>query len=162
MERQEGRTKMKKALALMMVVCVLLFVFIGAGTVTYTTGTRPEIKTVRWDWLSTAGGAADLATTEKVNGQILRIDFIPDAGGTQPTNLYDVVINDADGVDIAQGLGADCPNDSTRTQVPVLTDGNNGNMAPIVCDSKLNCVVSNGGDSKGGQVIIYFKGELYT
>lgn len=76
-----------------------------AGTVTATEVTHTGIKKVTFAWTSDAAGAADGTTTGYYTGQILRMVAAPGAGVDQPTDLYDVVVNDADGTDVLMGAG---------------------------------------------------------
>lgn len=77
----------------------------------------------------------------------MRAIFDPDAAGTQPTDQYDVFVNDADGYDVLGGAGANLSNAANvyKTQ----------NDGLACCTSKLTLSVSNAGDSKGGVVILY-------
>jgi len=127
-----------------------------AGTVTTTYSETRTVKKVSIDWLSDASGDATV-DTKALSGQILRVVFKPDSGGTQPTNLYDVVLNDADGLDVLAGLGANLANNANTQVVPVVTDGNAGNMAPVAVDGVLSLAVSNAGDAKGGEIHIYMR-----
>jgi hypothetical protein len=81
-----------------------------AGTVTLIENVIGSVKKIEWDWLSDAAGDADQESVEVYNGELLFAAYTPDGGGTQPTNLYDVVVNDADGVDILGGDGIDKSN----------------------------------------------------
>lgn len=128
-----------------------------AGTVTITDQKHKSIRRIELDWLSDASGDVSGTDTDTVTGQILRVVFIPDSGGTQPTNLYDVVLNDADSLDVLAALGANLSNTTSTQVVPVVTNGTAGNMAPMVVDSVLSLVVSNAGNAKGGKVILYVR-----
>lgn len=127
-----------------------------AGTVTITYDETETVRKIKLDWLSSAGGAAD-GVTKKLSGQILRVIFKPDAAGTQPTDLYDVVLNDEESVDVLAGLGANLSNANTTQVVPVVTDGNNGNMAPMAVSDKLTLAVTNAGNAKGGEITLYLR-----
>ena len=120
-----------------------------AGTVTVAETTYTTVKKIYWDWLSTAGGAADLITVNPYDGLIERVAFIPDAAGTQPTNLYDVTITDVDNLDVLAGLGADLSN--AATVVKTHADG----LTAAV--GKLTLNVTNAGNAKGGVVILYLR-----
>lgn len=116
-----------------------------------------SVKVLRFDWLSDdAAGTAAGASTKVVNGQILRIDWISDGVDT-PDNLWDSTLLDADGVDVMLGLGADIAVAATQTEVPIVTDGNNGNMAPIAVDSILTLAVAAAGNAKVGAVVVYYR-----
>lgn len=82
-----------------------------AGTVTITEErlVSSAVKKVTFAWSSSAGGAADGTSTYTYNGAILAALFAPNLGATQPDNGYDVLVNDADGIDVlnAQGLNRD-------------------------------------------------------
>src|SRR3972149_747282 len=84
------------------------------GTVTVTEETYGSVKKVLFDWLSVDGGGdagkARKTTTNAYNGVLERAIFVPDGGGTQPTNAYDVTVEDEDGYDVLIGLGADLSN----------------------------------------------------
>jgi len=125
-----------------------------AGTVTRTEETHLSlsVKKIKFDWLSSAGGAADDATTRKFTGVLERAVFVPDSGGTQPTNLYDVVVNDDDGNDVLMGQGANLSNAAT---VQALAS-----VLGVFTQSKLTLAVTNGGAAKGGIVYLYFRGEV--
>lgn len=121
-----------------------------AGTVTVTETRHTTVKRILWDWLSTAGGAADLVTTKAYDGLIERAVFIPDGGGAQPTNLYDVTVTDPDGVDVLAGLGADLSNAATVVKT-------HANGLTAVSGQVLTLNVTNAGNAKGGQVILYLR-----
>jgi len=127
-----------------------------AGTVTITYSETRTVKKVTFDWTSDAAGDAT-ADSKALSGQILRVCFVPDSGGTQPTDLYDVVLNDADGLDVLQGLGANLSNTTASNVVPIVTDGTAGNAAPVAIDGVLSLSVSNAGNAKGGKVILYLR-----
>jgi len=127
-----------------------------AGSVSITYSETRTVKKITLDWTSNASGDATV-DTKALSGQILRVCFIPDSGGTQPTDQYDVVLNDADGIDVLEGLGANLSNSTSTDVVPVVTDGNAGNMQPVAVDGVLSLAVSNAGNSKGGKVILYIR-----
>ena len=128
-----------------------------AGSVTLTYSETRTIKKVVWDWTSDASGDVSGTDTVTLSGQIMRVVFKPDSGGTQPTDLYDIVINDEEGVDVLAGLGANLSNSTASQVVPILTNGTDGNSSPMVIDGKLSLVVSNAGNAKGGEVHMYMR-----
>ena len=117
-----------------------------AGTVTTieqtTVGT---IKRLKFTWVSSAGGAADATTAVPFDGDIICATFVPDGGGTQPTNLYDVTLLDADSVDVLNGLGANLSNAATVNKLK-----SDGLLA--VAGQTLTLSVTNAGNAKGGVV----------
>ena len=121
-----------------------------AGTVTKSELTVFSVKKVAFTWLSDGTGLATSTTTSPFTGMIQRVIQLPDGGGTQPTTLYDVVVNDSDGVDVLHGLGADLSN-----AVPTIKDYTHGVGA--VVNSTLSLSVTNAGINKGGKTIIYLR-----
>lgn len=121
-----------------------------AGTVTVTEARAKDwpISKVTFTWLSSAGGAADGTTTYAYTGKVVRVVNVPDAAATQPTDLYDVTILDADSADVLAGAGANVSNAAkTQTVSPVLLGA--------VVESLLTLGVTNAGNAKGGQTIVY-------
>lgn len=115
-----------------------------AGTVTTTEGKLKQfpVKEIKFEWTSSAGGAADATTTDGYNGVIVEVQIVP--GGTTPTDLYDVVITDANSIDVLYGTGANCSNANTVILKPNC----------YIVNSKLTLAVTNAGASKTGTVIV--------
>lgn len=109
-----------------------------------------DIRKIQWDWLSTAGGAADLATSLVYTGRVIQAVFEPDSGGTQPTDLYDVTVTDADGYDVLNGLGANLSNAAAVVKVQEDKLG-------AVYSSALTLNVTNAGNAKGGKVTLLLR-----
>ena len=121
-----------------------------AQVVTLTEKKSTSVRKISWDWLSTNLGVVTSASVNTYDGVLERAVFIPDAAGTQPTNAYDVTITDSDSTDVLAGLGADLSNAATVTKV-------HSNGLGAVAGSVLTLNVSNAGDAKGGQVILYLR-----
>ena len=121
-----------------------------AGTVTREEIGYTSVKKIVFDWLSDAYGNATSTSTNSFTGLLQRVVQIPDAAGTQPTDQYDVVVNDSDSVDTLHGLGANLTN--AATVVKDYTDG-----IGAVVNSTLSLSVSNAGNAKGGKTIIYLR-----
>ena len=120
-----------------------------AGTVTVSEERHSSIKKIHWNWTSTNGGAADLATTYAYDGQILDVVTIPGAAGVQPTDNYDITITDEDGIDVLGGQGANRSN-ATSQHILQSTFG-------AVASDKLTLNVTNAGNAKSGEVILYIR-----
>lgn len=120
-----------------------------AGTVVVTEERLGNIHKVLFDWTS-ASGAADAITTNVYTGEILRAVQIPSAGGTQPTDAYDVVVTDSDGADALVGLGANLSNAAQTSKT-----GKDGLGA--IANTKLTLAVTNAGNAKVGKTILYIK-----
>jgi len=115
-----------------------------AGTVTKTEIQHAKVLEVKFAWTASAGGAADATSTYAYSGQIVECIIVP--GGATPSNLFDVVITDANSVDVLHGLGADCSNADTT----VLAAG-----LGCVSNSVLTLAVTNAGNAKTGAVILH-------
>jgi hypothetical protein len=122
-----------------------------AGTVTTTEVNWARVKKVTFVWTSSAGGAADATTSQSYTGEIIRAVQIPDSGGTQPTDLYDVVVTDGDGADVLHGTGANLSN-AAATNKHGAKDG-----LGTVVNSTLTLAVTNAGNAKGGKTIVYIR-----
>ena len=109
------------------------------------------LKKVKATWASDTAGAASATTSNKYSGVIVRAIFTPDGGGTQPTDAYDVVINDADGYDLLNGLGANLSNAATVQKT--MNDG-----LTYMLGSTLAFSISNAGETKGGIITLYILG----
>lgn len=120
-----------------------------AGTVTLLESAGAGILKVRWEWESTAGGAADKATVHGYFGEVLALVTIPDAVAA-PTALYDVTVEDSEGYDVLQGAGADRSAAAQETAVPT---------AKSVAFGPLTLKVTNAGATKKGVAILYVQGR---
>tara|TARA_Y100000310_G_scaffold246825_1_gene252231 strand:- start:5398 stop:5841 length:444 start_codon:yes stop_codon:yes gene_type:complete len=143
----------------------------SASTITYDqgqdrAGQHGSIRRVIIDWTSDDATGAVTATTGKIVGQLLKV--VTDPGATAPTADYDIVISDDEGVDVLSGLAGTGGTDpsladrhTSTTEVvhlwaeDSLTDVVPGSQ-PYVC-STLSVAVTNAGNSKLGQIIIYYK-----
>jgi hypothetical protein len=129
-----------------------------AGTVTITYSETRTIKSVTWSWTSDASGDANGTATKSISGEVIR--FVTNPGATAPSDNYDVVVNDADGVDIAAGCLANRDTANSEQAVPIVetTVGSNtyGTRAAAF-DGALSLVVSNAGDSKQGTLTMYYR-----
>lgn len=125
-----------------------------AGSINITYDAEGYLNEIVWDW--TADGSGDvngILTTEgaRHRGIPLRVDFIPDSGGTQPDDNYDVVILDENSQDILRGNGAN--RSQTTTQYLSYAD----TTPPLPWMRRLELQVSNAGASNGGIVRLQYK-----
>ena len=88
-----------------------------AGTITISHSQTRTMQKLSWSWTSDASGDASGTDTNAVSGLIYAVAFVPGSVGTQPSDLYDAQIQDADGIDILGGLGLNLPNSVTRRVV---------------------------------------------
>ena len=122
-----------------------------AGTVTTSEITHTTVKKITFTWTSSAGGAADATTTGYYNGRVIYVAQMPDGGGTQPTNAYDVVVTDSTSVDVLNGTGANLSNAANT----YASDLSNGTGAAV--ETQLTLAVTNAGAAKGGKTILFIR-----
>ena len=122
-----------------------------AGTATITEEVFGSVKKISWTWASNsdgdAGGSDEGLTSNIFNGVLQRLTTVPST--TSPTDNYDIVINDEDGTDVLMGGGAN--RDTTVTEQVLASS------LGAVANDKLDLVVSNAGDTKGGTVHLYLR-----
>lgn len=124
----------------------------AAGSATLTEITHKPIKKIKFAWTCDAsgnvsGGAA--LSTKIYNGKIIAFQTIPAGGGNAPTDNYDIVLNDADGVDVLLGAGQN--RDTANTES--VADASLG----AVVESTLELVVSNAGNAKQGTAYVFIR-----
>lgn len=123
-----------------------------AGSITFTypgDGVIPvNVRKVTLAWTCDASGVVSAAgNTDRINGLIHRVVFDPD-GTDAPTDNYDVVLNDENGVDVLANAGADRDTANTEQVIP---------SQPIAVDGALTLGVTNAGNAKKGKVILYVR-----
>lgn len=122
-----------------------------AAEVTLTQETFGTIKKLKYDWLSHTDGAvtsAEGAGTVYVSGQILRVECVPDGGGTAPDDQYDITLLTDDSIDVLYGQGANLS--GTLTVAIVSNLG-------VISNDKLSLTVANSGSANGGIVYVYIR-----
>lgn len=134
----------------------------GTNTITYQrfeSDPFRRIQRVTLDWLSDAAGAVNGTDTTHLAGELLKVVFIPDGGATAPTALYDITLEDENGLDILAGQGANLSETTASAICPgvALKDGTTTSVVPVVIDDLLELKVTNAGDSKGGTVVLYLR-----
>lgn len=128
---------------------------VGVQTITYA---RPRgIGQVSWAWTSDASGNVSGVDTESITGEILRV--VTNPGATAPTDNYDVVVNDADGVDVLAGTGANRDTATSEQAIPIIetTVGANTYGYRVVVDGPLTLGITNAGATKQGTVTLYYR-----
>lgn len=111
--------------------------------------TYGTIKKITFAWTSTAGGIASATTDEAYSGEVRRLVTKPGAAGVQPTDQYDVTVNDEDGTDALMSAGANRSNVNTE-QVLASSLG-------VVANDTLSLSVANAGNAKSGVVYLYIR-----
>jgi hypothetical protein len=130
-----------------------------AGTVTLggtsAGGARPAVNKYVLSWTSDSSGNATY-TTPIIRGKLLGVEFVP-SGSVAPTDQYDVTLNDEGGVDVLKSQGANLSNSAASYIVPLAyaTDGTTVTAVPRMLADALSLSVSNAGNAKAGQVVLY-------
>ena len=102
-------------------------------------------------WTSSAGGVVSANSFSIRRGTITQVKFVPGSGGAQPSDLYDVTLVDADGLDLLGGLGANLSN-----AAPVgVTDLHISVVSPTATNLTLDLQVANAGSTKSGTVYLW-------
>lgn len=112
------------------------------------------------EWQSAADGTCTISV-DKVCGRLVKA--VTDPGDSAPTDNYDIAITDDEGVNVLSACQADLTNRDTTTseqQYFMIVDAAVSPLAqslhPLVC-STLTVSITNGGDTKTGQIILYFR-----
>ncbi len=121
-----------------------------AGTATVTEYRSGFVKKIHFDWASDTTETVTQATTYPYDGRVIDVIFTPDAAATQPSDSYDVTLEDADGTDVLNALGANLSNAATVRKVQEDKTG-------AVANSILTLKVAAAGENKGGLVDVYIR-----
>lgn len=107
-------------------------------------------------WVSSAGGAVSEIPVAFKRGHIHQVEFAPDGGATQPTDLYDVTLLDAvaGGADFLTGVGVNLSNASRKIAAPQIGDGVTALQRPLHEGGDLYLTVANAGAAKGGTISV--------
>jgi len=128
-----------------------------AGSITVTSAKVGPIRKWTIAWVSDASGDVNVDARAYGRGWIEQIKYEPDGGGTQPTNAYDLVMNDAGAEDVFTGTGANLSNSAGTYLVPMIGDGTTTDREIFIDGEDLDLVVSNAGNAKGGTIYLYVR-----
>jgi len=117
-------------------------------TITQTRST--SVKKIKMVVVSASNGTASGTTTYKYDGEVLRFVAVPAAAADQPTDQFDILLNDADGLDVLAGKGANLSNAASTTKVD--TDG-----LGAVANSAITLAATNMGDTKTVTLYLYIR-----
>ncbi len=138
-------------------------------TITYDDGVdgagyRGSIRKVIIDFVTDDGTGSVAGTTRKIVGELIKI--VTDPGSSAPDANWDVVLTDEEGVDLSvhmddvaiAALVARHTTTTLETYLPLEDTAGTGRVGawPVVCD-KLTITVNNAGNSKTGQIILYYR-----
>ena len=137
----------------------------AGSAMTFTYEKFGPIKKVIVDWTSDdTTGAVTGTTANKIIGKLIKA--ITDPGATAPTDNYDIDVTDEEGANVLTPCQSTLANrDTTNTEQVyfLLLDAAGTPLAqslhPVVAD-KLTIAVSNAGNSKNGQLILFIEGEI--
>ena len=103
------------------------------------------VQKVTWSWTSTDAGVVTIASTQELDGEIVRVEVIPGTSTVQPTDLFDVTLTNPAGYDQLYGQGANLSNAVTT----VIRD------VGYAASEKLTLNVAGAGDANSGVVVVY-------
>lgn len=130
----------------------------GVGTVTDTdieVVPRSGVRVLTFNWTADAadGSVPNAVSTENVNGFVFQVAAIP-GNASNPTDQYDITLEDGDGVDIMASALINNGSDTTKVASPVI----NGTTMQRFVDGKLTLKVSgNSVNEASGTLKVYYK-----
>ena len=119
-----------------------------AGSITTSVSKDGSLVKYKMDWLSDASGDVDVDAIAMVQGEIQSVHYFPDAGGTQPSDNYDLTMADSYGVDILTGTGSNLSQTTDTYAVPALSTY----FKVVIEAGSYDLVIANAGNAKGGIV----------
>ena len=135
----------------------------AGSSMTFSYDNIGKIRKVIADWVSDDTTGAVSGTTVKIIGSLIK--GVTDPGAAAPTASYDVVVTDEEGVNVLGNCRDDLIDRHTSNTEEVYffvsdlaTTDPGGIVHPAVTD-KLTISVTNAGNSKDGQAILYYRFE---
>lgn len=127
----------------------------AAGTITLVSpaptfsGPSPASRYRVYDftWLSDASGDVKETALVVDPGAFVQVEVYPDAGGTQPTDAFDVTLLNELGADLITGEGSNLSNAGPTLVKSAGYAHPGGSLYPTI---------ANAGDSKGGRIRLIF------
>ena len=142
----------KFMLAILMVLVVVSSSVYAAESVTQSLQAGGQIQVLQMVWVTdSSGNLTATATGYPVEGFLMAVETVPSATAA-PTTLYDVVLNNAQGLDMMGGALGDRSATAAEMTLPLL----NGIYTMLPEPGLLTLDVTNAGNSKSGTVRIYF------
>jgi len=134
----------------------------AGSSMTFTYEDEGAIRKIIADWVSDDSAGTASGTTKKIIGSLIK--GVTDPGSTAPTDDYDITISDEEGVNVLAACQSNLTNRDTANSEQayfLVLDAAAGtplaqSVHPVVCD-KLTIAVANAGNSKTGQLIIYYR-----
>lgn len=121
-----------------------------AGAVmTFTEVIHTTVKKIKAEWTSDDTlGTVSGETTNPFSGRIMGAITVPD-GVAVPTNLYDIEVQDADGIDVALGALANRSNVNTEFVAEASMAG--------IANDKITVAIAAAGNSKKGTLYLFIR-----
>lgn len=134
-----------------------------AGSITVTTSEvagGAGVRKYSVAWTSDASGDVSGNTVEIGSGTIIAVEFVPGAGGVQPTDLYDVTFTDAAGINVfddgaGASVGANLSNATASHKVPFVGGGSVTYVRRWLHGGDYTPVVAAAGNAKQGRIDLY-------
>ena len=102
------------------------------------------------------GGYPETVLETKISGRILALETNP--GTPAPTTLYDIVLEDADGHDVLEGVGAN--RHTTNTEKAAVVYSGTEIHPPVEYSDTLTLKITNNSVNSAVTVIkIYYEGQ---
>ncbi len=135
----------------------------AGSSMTFTYDNLGTLRKVIVDWTSDDTTGAVSGTSKKITGTLIKA--ITDPSATAPTANYDIAITNGESVNVLGGCESDLANRHTANTEEVyfmVVDGAGTPLAqpiqPVVSDV-LTFSVTNAGNSKLGQIILFYRHE---
>jgi hypothetical protein len=124
-----------------------------AGSITLTVAAAAYgITKYSVAWTSDASGNVNGNAIQVLPGRIQQVRYVPGTGGTQPSDLYDLTLPDADGFDVLTGTGANLSQTNVKVSVPLIGDGSSAPMRLFLeAGATLTPIIANAGNAKTGR-----------
>lgn len=122
-----------------------------AAVLTLTYDETGPIRKIILDWLSSDLGAGAV-TTKKIVGTLIK--GVTNPGATAPSDNYNIVITDEEGLNVLANAADDLLLRDTADTECIYFESATG-VLPVVCD-KLTITIDSAGDAKIGKLILYY------
>ena len=129
-----------------------------AGTVTQTHVKRGPIGVITLTITADAadGSVPNTALTQKISGRIIALETNP--GATAPTDNYDITLEDGDGHDVLEGVGAN-RDTATTEKANVIFSGTSVHPPVAFSDTLTFKLANNSVNSADIVAKLYYEGS---
>lgn len=124
-----------------------------ASTLTLTSSKVGSLGKYSMAWLSHTDGTISNTVSLPLS-ELQAVEYVPDAGGTQPSDLYDLTMTGpAGGADVLGGTGANLSQTNASQVVPAVSTY----FRRLLTPGTYTLVGANCGNAKGGTVIFWLR-----